>query len=137
MSLFEKAGIILEAEETVLRQGKCKGKVPKGVEYRRNRITPLGIFRVASKQKINWADVSGELILTNQRALVLANEGLVRKNVAVYNLGEIVGASVKKPMIGVPKLELILKFGNPKTEKTELEVDDAEEWGKAIRGSNS
>ena len=92
MSLFEKAGIILEAEETVLRQGKCKGKVPKGVEFKRNRITPLGIFRVTSKQKVNWADVSGELILTNQRALVLASEGLVRKNVTAYNLGDIVGA---------------------------------------------
>lgn len=136
MSLFEKAGIILEAEETILRSGRCKGKVPKGVEFRRNRITPLGIFRVASKEKINWADVNGELVLTNQRALVLSEEGLVRKNVAVYNLGQIVGASTKKPLMGAPKLELILKFGNPKTEKTELEVDDAEEWGKAIRGSN-
>jgi len=68
-------------------------------------------------------------VLTNKRAIALNKEGTIRKQVMTYEF-KIVGAVAKKK----DKLELRLDVGRPQAERTELKVDNAQEWTDAIKG---
>lgn len=129
--LFDESGIILTAGEQVVKQGKCKGKVPKGLEM---KTSTLGVymFRLKSKQKVEWEEIDGELVLTNRRAIALSKQGRIRKEIVSYEF-DVVGATAKKPRFGKEKLELLLNVGKPQAERTELEVDDPTEWVNAIK----
>lgn len=129
--LFEESGIILTSGEQVVKQGKCKGKVPKGLEM---KTSTLGVymFRLKSKQKVEWEGIDGELVLTNRRAIALTKKGRLRKEIVPYEF-EIVGAIAKKPRFGKEKLELLINVGKPRAERTVLEVDDPYEWVTSIK----
>ena len=130
MGLLEESGIILGNEETVLKQGRCKGRVPKGLEM---KTSTLGVYllRLKSKQKVEWENVDGELVLTSHRLFVLHKKGRIRKDILFYELG-VVGATIKSSRFGKDKLMLRLNVGKPQSETTELEVDEPSEWVSAI-----
>jgi hypothetical protein len=129
--LFEESGIILIANEQVVMQGKCRGKVPEGMEMKTSTLGAY-LFRLKSKQKVEWKEIDGELVLTNRRAIALNKEGTIRKQIMSCEF-EIVGATVKKPRFGKEKLELLLNVGRPQAERTELEVDNPTAWVDTIK----
>ena len=47
MGLLEESGIILGNEEAVLKQGRCKGRVPKGIEM---KTSTLGVYLLPVKR---------------------------------------------------------------------------------------
>jgi len=116
--------MILGAGEQVVKQGKCKGKVPKGIEMK----AKLGFAKMSHKQKVEWQDIDGELVLTNKRAIALNKEGTIRKQITTYEF-HIVGAVAKKK----DKVELLIDVGKPQAERTELKVDNAQEWTDSIK----
>jgi hypothetical protein len=130
MGLLEESGIILRNGEDVLKQGRCKGRVPKGIEM---KTSTLGVYllRLKSKQKVEWDSVDGELVLTNHRLFALHKKGRIRKDILFYELG-VVGAAIKSSRFGKDKLMLRLNVGKPQSETTEFEVDEPSEWVSAI-----
>ena len=93
--MFERAGIILELGEEILKRGKCKGKVPKGMGMRIKYGFWGGFVR-----KTEWEDVEGEMVLTTQRLIIVGEKGRIRKStVPLLNLDLkcIKAVSKKKP----------------------------------------
>lgn len=128
--LFEESGMMLTAGEQVVIQGRFKGKVPEGIEMKTGYS--VNIFQLKTKQKVQWKEISGELVLTNRRAIALNKEGTIRKKIITYEFG-IVGAIVKKPLLGKEKLDILLNVGKPQSERTELEVDNPIQWVNKIK----
>lgn len=122
--LLDESGMILGAGEQVVKQGKCKGKVPKGMQMK----LKLGFARASHQQRVEWQDIDGELVLTNKRAIALNKEGTIRKQIMTYEFS-IVGAVAKKK----DKLELLIDVGKSQAERTELKVDSAQDWTDAIK----
>lgn len=131
MSLFEKSGIILEPGEKVLKSGKCKGKVPKGMGMRIKYGLRGGLVR-----KMEWEDVEGEMVLTTQRLIIVGEKGRIRKSVIPLlnlDLKCIKAVSIKKPLIGKEKLLLSMDLGTERLETTEMVIENAPDWSVAIR----
>ncbi len=131
MELFEESGIILKADETVTKRGKCKGKVPKGRETKVKLKGAIIPWKGGLYGKVEWEDIDGELVLTSNRLLAFAKKGRVRKEVVFYEL-KVVGVLVKKPRFGKEKLVLRLNQGTQRAETTELEVNEPSEWADSI-----
>lgn len=140
MGLLEESGLILDKEEKILKQGQCKGKVPKGEFYQTSRLRTaatghliLGLLTPhKDRKKIEWQDINGELVVTTNRGIALQREGTIKKHIVPYGF-IIVGANITKPRLGKPKLHLLIDVDNPKTEDTELEVENPEEWAQIIK----
>jgi len=131
VSLFEKSGIILESGERVLKRGKCKGRVPKGMGMRIKYGLRGGLVR-----KTEWEDVKGEMVLTTQRLIIVGEKGRIRKSVVPLlnlDLKCIKAVSTKKPLMGKEKLLLSMDLATGKLESTEMVIDNAPDWVAAIR----
>jgi len=140
LGLFEESGLLLDKNERILKQGKCKGKVPKGEFYQTSRLRTaatghllLGLLSPRKdRKKVEWQAIDGELIITTTRGIALQKEGTIKKHIVSYDF-VIVGASVTKPRFGSPKLHLLIDVDNPKSEATDLEVASPEEWVNVIK----
>jgi hypothetical protein len=129
--LFEKSGIILESGEEILKRGKCKGRVPKGMGMRIKYGLRGGLVR-----KMEWEDVKGEMVLTTQRLIIVGEKGRIRKSVVPLlnlDLKCVKAVSTKKPLIGKEKLLLSMDLATGKLESTEMVIDNAPDWVAAIR----
>jgi len=81
-------------------------------------------------------DVSGEMVLTNERMLGFSEKGLKRKEVILsfeLDIKDIKTINTKKPLVGKEKLVLSVDLGTEKLERMEFEVEDASGWVNAIR----
>lgn len=124
---------MLKPKETVLKTGKCSGKVPKERGQRKTE----GLLIAGFAQKVDWEDVDGELVLTNQRLFVIGERGHMRKEVVPLldlPLGKVTAISTAKGLMGKEKLLLSLDLGAAKPEKTEFDVEDPASWTASIRG---
>jgi len=122
MGLFEAAGIILKKDEHIIRRGRFKGKVPRGVS---TEISPA-FFSYKTKTKIKWKEREGELILTNRRLVAVPKkfEPLVN-----LELRRLFGVTMTREN----RLQLSLTLGTGKIENMTLKVDGVLEWIEAIR----
>ena len=133
MSLFDRAGLVLKPNETVVKTGKCSGKLPK----ERGQRMAEGFRTTGFAQKVEWEDVDGELVLTNQRLFVIGEIGHMRKEVVHFldlPLGKVTAISTDKGLMGKEKLLLSLDLGAAKPEKTEFDVEDPANWVASMRG---
>ena len=70
MSLFERSSVHLRPGETVIKLGRCDGKVPGGEALGVKLSLPSG------KDKIKWENkIKGEMVLTNNRLLIVGERG--------------------------------------------------------------
>ena len=132
MSLFEKTGLVLKPSETVVRTGKCKGKVPTEKSLR----IKYG-FHGGFGQKVEWEEIDGELVLTNRRLVVVGERGRMRKEIIPFldlELEKVTAVSTVKGLMGKEKLLVSLNLGTEKPEKTEFDVDEPINWVTSIRG---
>jgi hypothetical protein len=123
---------MLKPNEAVVKTGKCSGKVPKG----RGQKMTLGIMTAGFAQKVEWEDVDGELVLTNQRLFVIGERGHMRKEVVPFldlDLGKVTAISTAKGLMGKEKLLVSLDLGTAKPEKTEFDVKEPASWVGSIR----
>lgn len=118
--LFEESGILLDHDEQIIIKGAFKGKVPVGP-------SPYAVNAAI------WEKMDGELVITNRRTFALNRRGMVRKKIECCEL-RLVGASVKKSLLGKETLQLSLNYGDPKAVIANVEVDNPTEWIKAIKG---
>jgi hypothetical protein len=133
LSLFDKAGLMLKPNETVVKTGKCSGKVPK----ERGQKMTGGLLSVHFAQKVEWEDVDGELVLTNQRLFVIGEKGRMRKDVIPFldlELAKVTAVCTAKGLMGKEKLLMSLDLGTGKPERTEFDVDEPINWVTSIRG---
>jgi len=123
---------VLKPSETVVRTGKCKGKVPAEKSLR----IKYG-FHGGFGQKVEWEDVDGELVLTNRRLVVVGERGRMRKEIIPFldlELEKVTAVSTVKGLMGKEKLLISLDLGTEKPEKTEFDVDEPINWVTSIRG---
>ncbi len=132
MSLFEKSSVSLSPGETVIKLGRCNGKVPRGEDLGVKLSLPSRMVR-----KIKWVKVKGEMVLTNNRLIIVGERGRLRKKVMPFldlDLRCLKAVSTSKQLIGKQKLSLSIDIGTGKLESMELKLEDASSWTAAIRG---
>ena len=132
LSLFEKSGLVLRPNEAVVKSGRCSGKVPAETK----KVMELGIASAQFKDKLQFQDANGDLVLTNNRLVVIGEKGRFRKEAFPamdLELSRLAAVSMTKPLVGKAKLLITINLGTPKPEKTEFEVDDLAGWVAAIR----
>jgi uncharacterized protein with beta-barrel porin domain len=116
-----ESGVVLNPGEHVVMKGGFSGKVPTGLSMQGSR----NLTRWT--EKAVWKDLTGELVLTNQRGFALSNQGTIE----IHEL-RIRGAGVKKSLLGKAKLELLLDVGESQAKGTEFDVESATEWRDKI-----
>jgi hypothetical protein len=95
----------------------------------------LGIATAHFRDKLLFQEVNGELVLTNNRLVVIGEKGHFRKEAFPamdLELSKLAAVSTVKPLVGKAKLILTLNLGTPKPEKTEFDVDDPTSWAAGI-----
>ncbi len=131
MSLFDRSSVLLIPGETVVKLGRCDGKVPGGEALGVNLSLPTG------KGKIKWEKIKGEMVLTTNRLLIVGERGRLRRKVMTFlnlDLRCIEAVSTSKRLIGKQKLSLSTDILTGKLETMEFNLEDASSWVAAIRG---
>jgi hypothetical protein len=141
MVLLEKSEIILEAGESVLRQGECVTEISKALLRNLQDVLlwprywhhfprgPLG-HMVESRKR-----VKGELVLTNKRLILLGEKGRIRKKIIPYlelDLKKISEVSVKSLEKG-EKLVVSLDLGGMEPWELEFQLIGATGWVDIIK----
>ena len=130
MGLLEESGILVK-DEKVLMRGACSGLIPIG-ELAADMGKEKKLVWLDLHPTIGWKRIEGEIVLTNQRVVVLTRG---EQDILFYEL-DIVDARIWKPVFGKAKLQLVLKFDFQKEPvKAKLAVDNPEEWVNAIKSN--
>lgn len=131
MGLFEKAGVILRPGESIVKQAECEGKCPKGMA-----MAWQGIARGGFKERLEWENVQGEMVLTNKRLIIVGKKGMLKKEIVPrleLGLDKIRAVNTVKRVMGAEKLQVSAQIGADRLEKMEFKLEDPVAWTTSIR----